>query len=159
MTKQSESDIQIASALRKAIYRFEKLRDDFSLTKHQIGFFHQFSNMSEFVTQLKTAILSPLLGLSWAVHAFLNCCLFFLSLIFNLLQGKSDLIYLESFYILFCIVTGIITPLVSVMVSLASFFALFTRTLATVFPSISTDDEFKSKILDSLDYRLNHTSL
>ena len=139
---------KVKQRLIGSLYSFEINRSQYELCPSNIGFFQPFKTPSDVQQQLKTTLVSPLVGLFSIVPNILHLIKSILIMAVSipcispalLIEGLVDSVAaLES---------TIVTPLVASIVTLASLVSMVTRTLATVF---SYDGgEFKNDLLSFL---------
>ena len=142
------TDLQkVKERLIYSLYDFELSRSRFELCPSNIGFFQPFKTPSDVHQQIKTMLISPIIGLFSIVNGVFNVIENILIMAVSI-PCFSPTLFIEG------IVGGvaalermIVTPLVACAVTLASLVSLVTRTLATIF---SYDGgEFKN---DSLSF-------
>ena len=142
------TDLQkVKERLIYSLYDFELSRSRFELCPSNIGFLQPFKTPSDVHQQIKTMLISPIIGLFSIVNGVFNVIENILIMAVSI-PCFSPTLFIEG------IVGGvaalermIVTPLVACAVTLASLVSLVTRTLATIF---SYDGgEFKN---DSLSF-------
>lgn len=131
-----------------SLYIFEFNRIKYELCPSNIGFFHPFKTSSDVQQQLKTTLVSPLVGLFSIVPNILHLIKSILIMAVSI-PCISPSLFIEGLVdSVSALESAIVTPLVASVVTLASLVSMVTRTLATVF---SYDGgEFKNDLLSFL---------
>ena len=139
---------KVKSRLTSSLYLFEFYRARYELCPSNVGFFQPFNTASDVQQQVKTTLVSPIIGLITIVP---NICRLIGSILIMAVSIPciSPALFIEGFVdSVATLQSTIVTPLVACAVTLASLASIVTRTLATIF---SYDGgEFENDLLSFL---------
>ena len=116
-----------------SLYSYEFHRGKYNLCTSKIGFFQPFKTPSDVQQQIKTTLVTPIIGLfSFAINiALLIKNLFIMAISIPCLS--SDLFTEGLVDGVSALESTLVSPLVTTTVALASLLSLVTRTIATAF--------------------------
>ena len=122
----------IIKKLISSLYRFELERTEYQLCPSNIGFFQPFEKISDVQQQVKTTLISPIIGLCSIIPNIIE-------IIKNIvITGIGMSIFDRNLFIIgltstvYALERMIIVPLVASIVTLASLLSIVTRTIAAV---------------------------
>ena len=117
--------------LTRLVSEFETIRYHYELCPSKTGFFQPFKTASDVHQQIKTTLVSPVMGLFSIVPNLIKAIQGVLVMAISIPCLSPDLFITGLVETVAALAAIIITPLVALAVTLASLVSLITRTIAT----------------------------